>query len=92
MTVALSKSALSDLTDILRRIHADKPLAALKMREEFSAKFLLLASQPGIGTPGEDGETRELVVRKSYRIVYRMKGDVLWIARIVHTAMRWPAV
>ncbi|WP_416758047.1 type II toxin-antitoxin system RelE/ParE family toxin [Roseateles sp. So40a] len=92
MTVAFSQAARTDLSNILRRIHADKPLAALRMREEFFKKFSLLEFQPGIGTLGEDGETRELCVKGSYRIVYRNEGAVLWIVRVDHTARQRPGL
>ncbi len=91
MKVAFSRAAQTELFDILFRILQENPFAARKMRKEFFRKFSLLAFQPGLGTRGEDVETREIFVKGNYRIVYRVDDGVLWIARIIHTARRWPA-
>jgi len=32
----------------------------------------------------------ELIPHESYRLVYEIDGDVVWILTLVHTARRWP--
>ena len=90
MKVAFSRIAQTELFDILIRIFHENPFAARKMRKEFLRKLSLLAFQPGLGTRGEDFETRETFVKGRYRIVYRVEDEVLWIARIIHPARLWP--
>jgi plasmid stabilization system protein ParE len=34
--------------------------------------------------------TRELIPHESYRLVYEVEGDTVWILALVHTARMWP--
>lgn len=90
MKAALSQSAQRELSDILLHIREKDPIAARKLRKEFSRSFSLIAFQPGIGTLGVGGETRETFVRGNYRIVYRVEDDFLSVVRVIHTARQWP--
>ncbi len=46
---------------------------------------------PGLGRPGREAGTRELVVRPlPYLIIYVHDGEVIHIARILHGAQKWP--
>jgi plasmid stabilization system protein ParE len=36
--------------------------------------------------------TREYVVHPSYRMVYELDGDTVWILFLIHTAREWPPV
>jgi plasmid stabilization system protein ParE len=43
------------------------------------------------GRPGREPGTRELVLnRLPYAIVYTVRADAVWIARVLHTARKWP--
>jgi len=52
----------------------------------------MLAEHPQIGKAGQLPGTRELLPHKSYRLVYELDGDTLWVLALVHTARQWPPV
>lgn len=43
-----------------------------------------------LGKAGAIPGTRELIPHESYRLVYEISGDTVWILTLVHTARRWP--
>jgi addiction module RelE/StbE family toxin len=46
---------------------------------------------PNRGRTGKKPGTRELVVRPlPYIVVYQVSGDVVYVARILHGAQKWP--
>lgn len=66
--------------------------AAIRMDEVFSDAADRLATSPRIGAIGRVAGTRELIPHESYRLVYEISGEDVWILAIVHTARRWPPV
>jgi addiction module RelE/StbE family toxin len=79
------------LEDIHERIVADNPTAASRMIERIRAAVMRLAASPALGRPGRVADTRELVIpRTPYIVPYRVKGDVVQIITILHSAQRWP--
>ena len=42
------------------------------------------------GPPGMVAGTRELTPHRSYRIIYEVGGDMIWILVVIHTARQWP--
>lgn len=51
-----------------------------------------LADHPMLGRAGKIQGTRELVLHESYRLVYEIGGETVWMLALVHTARRWPLV
>ena len=50
-----------------------------------------LTAFPLLGRPGRAGDTRELVIPGlPYLAVYRLKGDVIEVSRVLHGAQKWP--
>jgi addiction module RelE/StbE family toxin len=90
MKVFWASSAERDRLEIFDFIAKDNPLAAVEMDELFSASADRLESHPRIGRPGRIAGTRELVPHQSYRLVYAVKDDSVWILALVHTARMWP--
>ena len=79
------------LEDIRERIVADNPTAASRVIERIRAAVMRLAASPALGRPGRVADTRELVIpRTPYIVPYRVKGDVVQIITILHSAQRWP--
>jgi addiction module RelE/StbE family toxin len=79
------------LEDIHERIAAENPTAASRMIERIRAAVMRLAASPALGRPGRVADTRELVIpRAPYIVPYRVKGDVVQIITILHSAQRWP--
>ena len=60
------------------------------VRDLFEAPAALLTF-PHRGRPGKKPGTRELVlIRLPYIVVYAVRGDEIFIARILHGAQQWP--
>ena len=76
--------------DIIDYIGQDNPLAAIRMDELFAKAAARLAEHPLLGRTGKIPGTRELIPHESYRLVYEVDGDTVWILALVHTARLWP--
>ena len=90
MKVIWVSAAEQDRTDILDFIAEDNPLAAIEMDEQFSEAAGRLGVHPELGKPGLIVGTRELIPHESYRLVYEVQQDAVWILALVHTAQLWP--
>jgi toxin ParE1/3/4 len=84
--------ALQDRIDIWDFVAADNPLAAANLDAIFSTAASRLAEQPQIGRIGKTMGTRELVVHASYRMVYEISNESVWILALIHTSRLWPLV
>lgn len=60
------------------------------MDELFEAAVGRLATHPLMGWPGRIPGTREVIPHESYRLVYEVQADTVWILALVHTARLWP--
>ncbi len=89
MRVVWTPEAKQDRIDVWDYIAADNPLAAARMDEIFSDA---LAEHPMLGRSGKIPGTRELIPHESYRLVYEINGETVWILTLVHTARQWPPV
>lgn len=92
MRVVWTPEAQQDRIDVWDYIAADDPLAAARMDEIFSDAAARLAEHPMLGRSGKIPGTRELIPHESYRLVYEIDGETVWILTLVHTARRWPPV
>jgi toxin ParE1/3/4 len=90
MRVLWTLSAEQDRADVVDFIAQDNPLAAIRMDETFSAAVGRLAEHPLLGRAGQIPGTRELIPHESYRLVYEVRADTIWILTLVHTARQWP--
>ena len=69
---------------------ARDPDAALRMDQRFSDAAASLADFPMLGHEGEVPGTRELTPHRSYRLVYEVVHDTVWILVLIHSARHWP--
>lgn len=90
MRVFWVSAAEQDRADILDYISQDNPLAAIRMDELFAEAAARLADHPLLGKAGQIAGTRELVPHESYRLVYQLQEEAVWILALVHTARMWP--
>ena len=90
MNIRWSGRATRDRSTIFTYLAANNPKAAVKIDDLFAKTAGALAKFPLTGTPGKIPGTRELVPHESYRLVYEVDGDAVWILAIVHTARQWP--
>lgn len=56
----------------------------------FSDTVARLADHPELGQAGIVPGTRELIPYESYRLVYEISGEAVWILALVHTSRQWP--
>lgn len=92
MRVVWTPEAQQDRADVWDYIAADNPRAAGRMDEIFSDAAARLIQHPMLGKPGKIPGTRELIPHESYRLVYQIDGETVWILTLVHTARLWPPV
>lgn len=92
MNVRWAPEAIRDRVDIMEYIGVDNPRAALKLDELFDEAVAKLAEFPMLGRRGDLPGTRELFPHESYRLVYRISEDAVWVLALVHTARQWPPI
>ncbi|HBO3862302.1 type II toxin-antitoxin system RelE/ParE family toxin [Pseudomonas aeruginosa] len=90
MKVIWASAAEQDRADIFDYISQDNPLAAIRMDELFADAAGRLAEHPHLGKSGLISGTRELIPHESYRLVYEVQDNTVWILALVHTARMWP--
>lgn len=90
MKVRWTPEAEQDRDDVWEYIANDNSLAAIAMDELFGESAAKLAGYPLMGRAGQITGTRELIPHESYRLVYEVDGDTVWILALVSTARRWP--
>jgi len=92
MRIRWTAPAASDLTDICDYIRDhDAPAAARRVAPTIYERVASLAQFPHRGRAGRRQGTRELVLPSlPFLAVYRIRGDVIEILRILHGAQNWP--
>jgi len=83
--------ALEDRAAIMTFIATDNATAAVELDLEFEAKAEIARQRPTLYKPGRVTGTREIVVRPSYVMVYRVLPDAVEVLRVLHAAQRWPS-
>lgn len=91
MRLVWSHHAEHDADAIFDHIAQDKPAAALETREQIELQVKGLKDFPKTGRKGRVRGTRELVIAGlPYVVVYRLRGAVIEIVRVLHGAQQWP--
>lgn len=90
MKVRWSAAATRDRHDIVDYIALDNVLAAIQMDELFDRAAERLGQHPNLGKTGKLPGTRELIAHESYRLIYELDAQTVWILALVHTARLWP--
>lgn len=90
MRVRWTPEAVTDRVAIWDYLVVRNPDAALRMDLLFDDAVAQLAEFPKLGHDGEIAGTRELIPHRSYRIVYEIVDDTVWILVLIHTARMWP--
>ena len=92
MKVVWASAAEHDRAEIIDYISQDNPLAAIRMDELFARAAGRLSEHPHLGKSGLISGTRELIAHESYRLVYEVQDETVWILALMHTARLWPPV
>ena len=91
MQLRWTREAAADLERIADYLFQHVPERAPELvRTVYDAPALLLKF-PHRGRPGKKAGTRELVISAlPYLVVYTVRGDVVFVVRILHGAQQWP--
>ena len=90
MKVIWTPEAARDRVAIWDYLEARDADVALRMDQLFSDAAARLADFTLLGHEGVVPGTRELTPHRSYRLIYEVAGDVVWILVLIHTARLWP--
>lgn len=90
MKVQWTPEARQDRADIWDYLFARDEAAAARIDGLFSEAVAQLIDFPMLGHEGEVPGTRELTPHSSYRLVYEIYGDTVWILTVIHTKRQWP--
>jgi addiction module RelE/StbE family toxin len=88
--VRWTASARLDRLAIADHIAADSPRAAVRMDILFTEAAESLARFPRMSRVGKVPGTREIFPHESYRLIYEVEGDTIWILTLIHTSRQWP--
>lgn len=83
-------AARADLLAIVDYISDDNIDAALALLDDVEAKAAQLADNPKLYQAGRVPGTREMLVSRSYIVVYTEDEQAVTILRILHAAQMWP--
>lgn len=92
MRVLWTPEAHQDRAVIWNYLCARDARAAARIDRLFSEAAARLADFPQLGHAGEVPGTRELTPHESYRMVYEIFEDTVWILALIHTRRQWPPV
>ncbi len=90
MKLVWTNRAKGDLGEIISYIWADNPASARKIRSRIETLAAYLGSQPFAGRTDAIAGTREAIPHPSYRMVYQVTGETVFILRVIHTSRQWP--
>lgn len=92
MNVVWTPEARQDRAAIWYYLVSRNPGAAVRIDQLFSEAVARLADFPMLGHPGEIAGTREFTPHRSYRLVYEIVDDTVFILVLIHAAREWPPV
>jgi toxin ParE1/3/4 len=91
MQLRWTTAAADDLAAIAEYLFEKSPESAAQLIRKIYEAPLVLKNYPNLGRSGKKEGTRELVIAPlPYVVVYQIRGDNLFIARILHGAQDWP--
>jgi toxin ParE1/3/4 len=91
MKICWSPESAADFAGIVQYIRTQNPSAADRVAHTIYESITSLESFSQRGRPGRVKDTRELVLAPlPFIVVYRVKRNVVEIARVLHGSQRWP--
>ena len=91
MRLVWSRYAERDADAIEEHIAQDRPATAVEVRDQIELQIRRLKDFPEMGRKGRVRGTRELVIAGlPWIVVYRVTGDTIEVARVLHGAQQWP--
>ena len=83
MNVIWTPEAEQDRAGVFDHIAADNPNAAARLDQLFDEAAAKLKDFPKMGRNGEIPGTREVLPHESYRLVYEVDGETVWVLALV---------
>ena len=90
MRVIWTPEAQQDRAAIWDFIAADSPRAAAHVDLLFSDAAARLRDPPKLGRPGKIAGTCELIPHDSYRLVYEISNETVWVLTLINTSRQRP--
>jgi addiction module RelE/StbE family toxin len=90
VNIVWTSEAERDRAAIFDYLAVRDPPAAVRLDGLFSQAVAQLADFPMFGHVGKVAGTRELTPHRSYRIIYEVMDETVWILVLIHTARQWP--
>jgi toxin ParE1/3/4 len=91
MKIRWSPESAADFAGIVDYISEQNPSAADRIARTIYDSTTSLESFPRRGRPGRVEGTRELILSPlPFIIVYRIKDNLVEVARVLHGSQRWP--
>ena len=91
MELRWTQEAAADLERIADYLFAQTPERAARLVRALYETPTSLLTFPNRGRPGKKEGTRELVMSPlPYILVYTVRGDAIYVVRILHGAQQWP--
>lgn len=91
MRLRWTAAATGDLEHITEYFFEKTPQHAPRLVRAIYDAASSLKTFPNRGRHGKKSGTRELVISSlPYIVVYQIKNDCVYIARILHAAQQWP--
>ena len=90
MKIQWTLEARRDRAEIWDYLFERDENAAARIDDLISEAVAQLVDFPMLGHQGEVTGTRELTPHSSYRLIYEIQGDIVWILTVIHTKRQWP--
>ena len=91
MELRWTEEAAADLERIAGYLFEHTPAHAERLVRALYEAPATLVTFPNCGRLGKKGGTRELVMSPlPYIVVYTVRGDAVYVTRILHGAQQWP--
>ena len=90
MRIVWTPEAHRDRIEIFEYIARFDEAAAERMNALFDRAVDRIKQFPHAAREGKKPGTRELIPHPSYRLVYEIRGEEIWIATLYHAARQWP--
>lgn len=81
--------ARDDLAKIITYIAQENPAAARRLKASIQASVLPVAEHPYVYKGGRVANTREIVVRPNYVVVYRVTASAVEVINVVHARQKY---
>lgn len=90
MELRWTLAAAEDLEAIAKYLFENTPAHAARLIREIYNAPMVLKEFPCSGRAGKKVGTRELIAGSlPYVIVYQVRGDTVYVARILHASQKW---